>query len=47
MLKQETEKSIFEVIFGIGIDIMPLMILQNTISKFNLFEMKSFDNCLC
>ena len=47
MLQQGTEKSIFIAIFRNGCDFMMTMILQNTIFRFNLFEMESFDNCLC
>ena len=37
MSQQGTEKSIFRVIFRIGFDIITTMILQITISRFNLF----------
>ena len=47
MSQQGTEKSIFREIFRIGCDVIMKMILQNTIFTFNLFEMESFDNCLC
>ena len=40
MSQQGTEKSIFRVIFRIGFGIMTAMILQNTISRFNFFEVK-------
>ena len=37
MSQQGTEKSIFRVIFQIGFDVIIKIILQNTISRFNLF----------
>ena len=45
--QQGTEKSIFRVIFRIGFGIMTTMILQNTISRFNLFRIESFDSGVC
>ena len=45
--QQGTEKSIFRVIFQIGFDIMATMILQNNISRFNLFQIESFDSWVC
>ena len=47
MSQQGTEKSIFREIFCFGCDVIMTIILQNTIFTFNLFEMESFDNCLC
>ena len=47
MLQQGTEKSILRVIFQFGFDVIMSMILQNIILRFNLFEMESFDTCLC
>ena len=47
MLQQETENIIFRVIFWIGFGIMTAMILQNTISRFNLFRIESFDSGVC
>ena len=47
MSQQGIEKSIFRVIFRIGFDIRTAMILQNTISKFNLFRIESFDSGEC
>ena len=47
MSQQGTEKSIFRVIFRIGFGIMTAMILQNTISRFNLFRIESFDSGVC
>ena len=48
MSQQGIEKGIYkQEIFGIGCDVIMTMILQNTIFTFNLFEMESFDNCLC
>ena len=38
------DKSIFRVIFRIDFGIMTTMILQNTISRFNLFRIGSFDS---
>ena len=45
--QQETEKSIFRVIFLIGFDIMTLMILQNIIPRFKLFQIESVDSWVC
>ena len=47
MSQQGTEKSIFRVIFRIGFGIRTEMILQNTISRFNLFRIESFDSGEC
>ena len=47
MLQQETEKSIFRVIFWIDFKIMTTMILQNTISIFNFFRIESFESGVC
>ena len=47
MLKQVTERIMFRFIFRIGFDIMTTMILQNTISRFNLFWIESFDSWVC
>ena len=44
MFQQGTEKSIIKVIFRIGFGIMTAMILQNTISRFNLFQIESLDS---
>ena len=44
MFQQGTEKSIFKVIFKIEFGIMTTTILQNTISRFNLFLIESFDS---
>ena len=44
MSQQGAEKIIFRVIFPIGVGTMTAMILQNTISRFNLFWIESFDN---
>ena len=45
--QQGTEKSIFRVIFRIGFNVITLMILQNTNSRFNLFLIASFDSWVC
>ena len=45
--QQGTEKSIFRVIFQIGFSIMTAMILQNTITRFNLFQIERFDSWVC
>ena len=45
--QQGTEKSIFRVIFRIGFGIMTAMILQNTISRFNVFRIESLDTWVC
>ena len=47
MSQQGTEKRIFRVIFRIGFGIMTAMILKNTISRFNLFRIESFDSWVC
>ena len=47
MSQQGTEKSIFRVIFWIDFDIMTAMKLQNPISRFNLFQIESFDSRVC
>ena len=47
MLQKETENGIFRVIFRIGFGIMTAMILQNSISKFNLLQIESFDSGVC
>ena len=47
MLQQKTENNIFRVIFQIGFGIITAMILQNTISRFNLFRIESFDSGVC
>ena len=47
MSQQGTEKSIFRVIFRIGFGIRTAMILQNAISRFNLFRIESFDSGVC
>ena len=47
MSQQGAEKSIFRVIFRIGFGIRTAMILQNTISRFNLFRIESFDSGAC
>ena len=47
MSQQEAEKSIFRVIFRVDFDIMTVMIVQSTISRFNLFWIESFDSGLC
>ena len=46
ILLQGTEKSIFIVILCIGCDIITTMILQSTISWFNLFRIESFGSCV-
>ena len=45
--QQGEEKSIFRVIFRIGFNVITLMILQNTNSRFNLFLIASFDSWVC
>ena len=45
--QQGTEKSIFRVIFRIGFNVITLMVLQNTNSRFNLFRIESFDSWVC
>ena len=45
--QQATEKSIFRVIFRIGVGIMTTIILQNNISRFNFFWIESFDSWVC
>ena len=45
--QQGTEKSIFRVIFRIGFNVITLMVLQNTNSRFNLFLIASFDSWVC
>ena len=47
LLRQGTEKNIFRVIFRIGFGIMTSMILQNTISRFTLLRIESFDSWVC
>ena len=48
MSQQGTEKSILRVIFRIGFGIiMTAMILQNTISRNNFFQIESFDGWVC
>jgi len=47
MSQQGAEKSIFRVIFRIGFDVVTAMILQNTISRFNLLRIERFDSWVC
>ena len=47
MLQQGTEKSMFRVIFRIGFDIITTVVLQNTISKFNLILIESVISGVC
>ena len=47
MLQQGTENIIFRVTFGIDFVIMTTMILQNTISRFNIFEIKKVFTAKC
>ena len=47
MSLQGTKKTIFSVLFRIGLGIMTTMFLQNTISRFNFFRIESFDSRVC
>ena len=42
MSQQGIEKTIFRVSFQIDFEIMTTMILENTISRFNVFQLKVF-----
>ena len=41
------QKDIFRVILWMGFVFITTIILQNTISRFNLFRMENFDAYLC
>ena len=47
MSQEGTEKSIFRVIFRMCFGIMTAIILQNTISRFNFFQIESFVSWVC
>ena len=44
---KEPRRAFSRVIFQIGFNVITLMILQNTTSRFNLFRIESFDGWVC